>query len=329
MVTKEEVKNFFQKNIKPKLVGLESTRKIVLRNLFIFHSIVAFLTFFVVFLTFFASKSFPDSERDFFLMIKFILPIGIFIDTLGHKIIVIGYRQQFKSEVIKELFGVLIEDCVYEPNGVVSSDFFKDSKLVTDDFNKYSGEDFVKGSIGDIEVEFSEICAIHESKTSEGHTHEGRKDTVFEGLFYVFSLKVDLKQNTLILNDVAESFFGKIIGRFLQKKTYRPGYQLVQLESVEFEKKFVVYSDDQVKSRVLLKPSVLENLTSFKSKYRESIEVSIRGNKLYIGIESTRNHFEPKLFGEVVSFHEIREIYDLIQLVRDLQEDLELESVAA
>ncbi len=319
MVTKEEVKNFFQQKIKPKLGGLESTRKIVLRNIFIFHSIVAFLTFF-------AGNTFLDWEKDIDLVIKIILPLGFGLATFGQKLIVFRYRLQFKSEVIKDLFGVLIKDCVYKPNGKVSSDFFQDSKLVTSDFNKYTGEDSVKGKIGDIEVEFSEIRAIRETRDSKGRT---QKVTVFRGLFYVFSLKVDLKQNTLILNDVAESLVGKSIGRFFQKKSSRTGYQLVQLESLEFEKKFVVYSDDQVKSRVLLKPSVLENLTSFKSKYREPIEVSIRGNKLYIGIQSTRNHFEPKLLGEVVSFHEIREIYDLVQLVRDLQEDLELESVAA
>ncbi len=319
LVTKEEVKTFFQRKIKPKLLKLEADRKIVLRNLCLFHT-------FVIFFTIYFAQKYLVRSNDIEFVIKGILPAGLAIAVLGQKFIASGYRQRFKSEVIRDLFGVLIKDCIYNPDGKISSELFRDSNLVTQDFNIFNGEDSVMGKIGNIKVEFSEIHALHERKDSKGRKHV---TTVFKGLFYAFSLDVDLKQNTLILHDQAESLLGRNLGRFLQKKAHHPGYELVQLESVNFEKKFVVYSNDQIKSRVLLKPTVLENLTTFKSKYREQIEISIRGNKLYIGIQSSKNHFEPKLIGEVINFKEIREIYDLVQLVRDLQEDLDLESLAA
>ncbi len=313
-VTKEEIKTFFQRKIKPKLANLEIEKKSVLRKLFFLHTFIAAISGYLI--------SVNDTE----MSVKLIIPVGIALSLFGQKLVVSGFRKRFKSEVIKDLFQVLIKDCVYRPDDKINVTNFKDSQLVISAFNEFHGEDFVSGKIGDMKVEFSEIHAIHARTDSKGRKQE---TTIFSGLFYVFTLNVDLKQNTLILKDQAESLLGRNLGRFIQKKSSRPGYELVQLESVEFEKKFVVYSNDQIKSRVLLKPTVLENLISFKKKFREPIEVSIRGNKLYVGIQTTKNHFEPKLLGEVINFKEIREIYDLVQLVRDLQEDLDLESLAA
>ena len=49
-----------------------------------------------------------------------------------------------------------------------------------------------------------------------------------------------IKAPILIHSDVAERIFGKALGRFFQKKSKR-GFDLVQLESPEFEKHFAVY----------------------------------------------------------------------------------------
>jgi hypothetical protein len=72
----------------------------------------------------------------------------------------------------------------------------------------------------------------------------------------------------------------------------------------------------------------MEGLTSFKKKYKRELEISIRANKLFVAIASDNDHFEPNYFGEVVSLKEIREIYDLILLIRDLQEELELDQAS-
>lgn len=308
ILSKDDVKSLYQKKIVPRIARLERDRKATLRNL----ALVMGGTLFCAFR--FGHGFFSASPQVFFAVL-----IGALV--VEYQFITKAYVKRYKNLVVKEILNALVPGCEYDPESHVSPELFRSSELV-DEFHEFSGEDYMEGQFGNLKLEFSEVKAIRVDKNSKG---QKKKAVVFQGLFFSFKLPMNLRQRTLILPDYAEQILGRNLGRMIQKGTRRSGYDLVQTESLEFEKRYLVYSDDQVRSRVLLRPAVMENLTSFKKKYQQEIEVSIQGSMLYLGIQTHKDHFEPKLFGTAVSFKDIREIYDLLRLVQDLQEDLELQ----
>lgn len=312
LITKEEIKQVFAKKIKPRIASLEVDRAETVKNLWLYCGGLSVVLLVISF------SFFVDA-------LQMAIPVSASIIFFLGKMITAKFTKRFKREVIKEVFTALIPGCDYRPQSKVNQQTYDASNLCNSSYDTYEGEDHVRGKIGDMAIEFSEIRLTKRTKTSKNNSSQR---TVYQGIFFSFTLPKDLRQNTLILADQAEKMLGRNVGRFLQKNMGRSGYELVQVESVEFEKHYVVYSNDQVKSRVLLKPMVLENLNDFRKKNKQIIDVSICGKMLYLSMKTDKNHFEPKLWGELVSFKDIREIYDLVMLVRDLQEDLELDQAS-
>jgi len=219
----------------------------------------------------------------------------------------------------------MIGPCKFTMEQHISETEFNESRIINQSYNRFSGEDLLEGVFLGQKFKFSELYVAEVKKS-------GKKTTTyirFKGLFFAFKLPKDTKQNTLILKDDEEGLLGKMLGRTLQKADTRKGYELVQLESIAFEKEFCVYSNNQIQTRVLLKPTVMENLVQFKKKYKDIIEISIRGDHLYLAIHSSKNHFEPNITKESINMSEIREIYDLFLLTRDLLESIKVTEEAA
>lgn len=95
----------------------------------------------------------------------------------------------------------------------------------------------------------------------------------------------------------------------------------VKLESKEFEKKFDVYSKDEIEARRLLTPKMMEQLSDFanKSKFRW-LALTFEQNKIYIKFD-VNTFLEFSLFGKDMKmqiknfFHQIKLIVDFLNRV--------------
>lgn len=315
-ISKEEIKQLYSRKIRPRIKKLENLRRETLLYVIIYVIILTLVTY-KIFL-YLNHDNDVGAETLKWLMAAYGTVLGLGASFISRKFV-----KTFKKEVIQELFKALIPGSTYMTTSFVDQKSFKDSKIF-DSYNNYSGEDHVRGTIGPLQIEFSELLVKKEINSSKSKT----EIIVFRGLFFAIKLHKNLRQNTLILHDRSESILGRSVGRYFQKMSARDEYRLVELESVEFEKLYAVYSNDQIKSRVLLRPAVMENLTSFKKKYKDRIDVSIRNDRLYIAVHCFKNHFEPKMFGDIISFKDIREVYDLVMLAREFEEELELEKAS-
>jgi hypothetical protein len=64
------------------------------------------------------------------------------------------------------------------------------------------------------------------------------------------------------------------------------GLKRVGFPSLEFERKFAVYSDDQVESRFLLSPDFVERLTDFAEDYLgRNVQCVFAGNRFHVALE--------------------------------------------
>ncbi len=316
-VTKNQIKALYRKKLKPRLRRLDKERQAVKTKLIFLISIILGIIFFLLYkVTGFSGSldSVSSKEVEGSLgILKFSLFVGTALFIIIYKWITKGYKNKFKQSIIKEMFDLLLQDAEFKPGSHVNDADFDRCDLITAKYNRYNGEDYVKGKIARIGIEFSELHVRH--VTGSG---KNKKDVIrFKGLFFKCTFSNKIKSPLLIHSDTAERLFGKMVGRFLQKKV-KSGYELVQLESPEFEKKFAVYTQDQVAARVMLNPLTMDRLTKFVKRYKEKIEISIIDNHLYFLVHTRKDHFEPKIFSDALKWKDVMEIYDLLSLMVEL-----------
>ncbi|MAQ44171.1 MAG: Galanin [Candidatus Marinimicrobia bacterium] len=233
------------------------------------------------------------------------------------------YYKQFKEQVIREIIRFINNDLSYHPSDKMSQSKFTKCGIYRTGIDRYRGDDYVEGKIDSTHIEFSEIHAEYKTTTvdSKGRT-QTHWYTIFKGLLFSADFNKNFNTTTYVLTDSAEKMFG-FLGTKLQKMNKGRG-ELIKLENPEFESEFVVYSEDQIESRYILSPSLMEKILSFKKQTGKNIQLSFVDSRLFVTVPYGKDLFEPKLFGDIVNFTHIQEYYADLSLVIDLIETLNL-----
>lgn len=323
-VTEAQIKALYRKKLRPRLKRMEIEQRSIRSQVYLL--IGTFLTIFgalayIIYDPFGKNFSFnSEMAKNILHYATFIFIAGSVIFFLIYKWLTKEFRNKFKQSIVQEMFSLLLQKSSFSPESHINASDFDRCDLITERYNRYNGEDHVTGRIGSIEVEFSELHVRHVT----GSGKNKRDVTRFRGLFFKCTFDKKVRAPILIHSDVAERFFGKTIGRFLQKKS-KSKYDLVQLESPEFEKLFAVYSTDQIHTRVILNPLTMDRLTQFIKKYKEKIEISVMDNYLYFLVHTNKDHFEPKIFSDALKWKDVMEIYDLLSLITELVNQFNLD----
>ena len=320
-MNKREFSKLYKTKLRRSLVRLEKERQDILKKVIIITALVtAILGGTLYKLNFFNRDIFMnirDTEGVFFL---FLVVYGSIIGGVVHQFSK-KYRLRYKSHIVRNILKLFFNDLHYLPDNRVARSLAEDSCFwQSHEMDRFNGDDYVSGKFGGQPIEFSEIHIQKEKRDSKGRR---RHVTIFRGLLFALTLKKDYGQKTLILEDKTEKILGKSMGRFFQKKTSSKGYQLVELESSEFERHHCVYSTDQVQARVLLTPKVMSQMNKFRRKYKHSINISIQNNRLYLA-NSCGKTFEPRIFGTIVNFKDSAEIYSTLSILSSLTESLDI-----
>jgi hypothetical protein len=199
-----------------------------------------------------------------------------------------GYRERFKQEVIAPIVE-RIDPCLrYEPGGSIAREEFEASSLFDRRVDSFEGEDHVAGRIGATRLRFSEVEARHRANDAGGRA---TWHTVFKGFFIVADFPKTFHGTTLILPDSTEPLLGHI-AHTLQVVT-APRGEVVRLEDAEFERLFVVYSDDQAEARSVLSAGIIERIIRFRKRTGQTLCLSFARSCVYVAIPSQRDRFEP------------------------------------
>jgi hypothetical protein len=232
----------------------------------------------------------------------------LLIVALLSKVLAREYRSAFKLSVMDKLVRFLDPNLQYDPVNFVSGGVYGLANLFRRQAERYSGSDLVKGRIGEIPVEFSEVLSEYYTKGKGG-----RKNwiTIFKGLFFVAECNRNFPGQTIVLPDVAENLLGKL-GQALQSLSAPLG-QLIKFNDAEFEKYFVVYSDDEAQSRDILTPGLIGRVVEFRKKNRSSfLRLSFTGSRVFVAFSHERSFCEPPLFGPIIDFSRIGQYLEYI-----------------
>lgn len=235
--------------------------------------------------------------------------IGFCIFILGLLIFVIipHYREQrvivfFESKYKEKLVNFLLEDKQYhyDSQKYIDEKFFQGSKMYGY-FNRYRGEDLVTISFptekGKVLIKFSDIDVENVSRDSDGNTSTS---TVFNGVFGFVNFEKPFK--------------------FTMSVNHRqPKEQKVDLESETFNKKFKIYSNDQIYSRLVLTPDRIHKILNLKTP--GYVKMALNQNTLYFGFEGAKL-FSTQIKKDGVVSISVDDFYHDVELINTLIEEI-------
>ena len=256
--------------------------------------------------------------------LPFVLVPGIIIAVTVYTHMMHGVKLLYKKIVVPALLKELDSGLSYNPDGCIPKEEFRRSKIFSQRADSYSGEDLVFGSYKGIPVRFSEL------KVQEKHT-DGKNTsyhTFFNGVFMVADFNKDFKYSHWVLPDSAEAAFGQVVGNFLQKLKL-PGHgHMTRMEDPAFEKKYVVYTEDDVEARYILTPKLMHTMLKLSERFRKGISkigFAFMNSNVYIAIPIEGGHdlFEMPSQGDLGAetarrtleeLKEILSVFDVMEL---------------
>jgi hypothetical protein len=310
MKSLEEINELFENSLRLELSELESQRKAVLRVYAIVGILIlgAIITFLLI-----------HSETGMFAGIALIV-IGIIYGVKNRSKQTI-YRQQFKQKVVEKLIKTIDRDWQYDYKAFLSQNEYNEANLFLHHYDRYHGDDMISGKIDKTDFVLSELHTQYKTTTtdSKGNT-KTQWYTIFKGLIGHADFNKEINGETYILPDTAEKLFGKW-GQKLQSDSRG---DLVKLENPEFEKRFAVFSTDQIEARYILTPSIMESLVNFKNTVKNKIHLSIRGSRLYFAISINEDLFEPRVFKSGVNIKDIEKMYSQLNIINLIVKEMNL-----
>lgn len=193
--------------------------------------------------------------------------------------VILGLKSYLKcKKLYKELFvkGALeknFQNVFYNPDWGFSKDDVKKFNLVKMG-SDFSSEDYIKASYNGINFELSDVYVA--DTTSDG---ENSSTTIFfKGRMIIFNL-----------SDKKVSYLRMFSNNFRYSAVRRKDKpNKVDLESVEFNKEFSVYSENAHDVFYLLTPQYMERIQSLNARYK-SIAINIWDNRVIFAFNEPKN----------------------------------------
>jgi len=256
--------------------------------------------------------------------LTFVLVSGIIIAVAVYTTMMRRVKLLYKKLVVPSLLKELDPGLSYNPEGHIPKEEFRRSKIFSQSIDSYEGEDLVFGSYKGIPVRFSELTVQEKHSDGKNTTYH----TFFSGVFMIADFNKDFKYSHWVLPDTAEAAFGQVVGNFLQKLKLPGRGHMTRMEDPAFEKKFVVYTEDDVEARYILTPKLMHTMLKLSERFRKGasrIGFAFMDSNVYVAIpiENGRALFEMPSRGDIGAeaarrtleeLKEILSVFDVMEL---------------
>lgn len=217
-------------------------------------------------------------------------------------------KKSFKNDFLNSIFDELIPGIDYIPNKGLSKDVVYSTEFLKK-ADRFHTEDFLEGKIDDIDFISSDV-RLEERRVR--HTKNGTQTyyvPYFVGRIFRFDFHKELVGHLQVLES------GSPISRRRFKK--------VKLESIDFNKKFRVFAEEELTAFYILTPDIMEAIFALEKRHPGNIKFSFSDQQMYLGINNNKNTFELQLFRKL-SEAVIQEFKDDLLVVKDVIHTLKL-----
>ena len=298
---------FFDIELKQQLLPFEDIRNKVAR-----FGVIGGVLILLAFISFVIGAT---TEQQFPYILFFIFLVA------GLAVTVIFYNKRkdyiagFKENIIHSIIKFIDPSLHYNPYGHIHRNDYERSGLYVKAPDRYKGDDYVEGRRDKTIFCFSELHT--EYKVSSGkHTSW---HTIFKGLFFIGDFNKHFHGRTYVYseNNPQLGFFTKMFSSFAWN------LEKVNLESPEFENRFVVYSSDQVEARYILTPSFMERLVKLQEMMGDETSYSFVDTNVYVAVPISDSLFEPSVFS-ANKYDKLGDYYNTVHIIFDIIDELNL-----
>lgn len=208
------------------------------------------------------------------LVLMFLSLTLVIISYYSFRPLAIKFKDQYVNQALKEL-GI---EATYNAKYGMTKDDASESGVIQFQ-SKYSSEDLVEGIIDQKRFRFSDVHVQKRVKTGKSTTYI----TTFKGRLYQFESDKIAKVPVYI---------------YPNRRKYLPMFsseKKVELESINFNNTFDVYSTDEHTAFYVITPKLIEKIQELNKKY-DKLAISYKGNQLYVSVDTRIDYFKVSLF---------------------------------
>jgi hypothetical protein len=176
--------------------------------------------------------------------------------------------EMFKVNVVHDTLAGIIDGCVYKSKQSISKDQINNTKLVSG-WNKFNGEDYIKGTYKGRMIEFSDI---HLKRVTGGRKGNKKIKTIFKGHWLICGLAKELPA--------------------VVRLSEGSGENNAETENIAFNNKYSIFTDDPHHMFYVLTPHFMEYIIAADEAANVRTYFCFEGEKVHIAVDSRRNTFE-------------------------------------
>ena len=223
------------------------------------------------------------------------------------------YYRMYKSYFVSQQLAKFFTDLQYNhEQGLDSSILAATGMIHTGD--RYYSNDLTHGKYKNIGFVQADVTVQDEHTDSDGDT---TYITVFKGRYMIFEFpkKFDFK---MVITP--KGHFNSAMSRDNRK------FEKIEVESVEFNKRFRVYAQDGFEAFYILDPASIISIEELEDKYNNRVSLYFYENKLFIGINNGNDSFEPPAPNRPINEQvELAKVNNDIQVIIDFVDKLRLD----
>lgn len=222
------------------------------------------------------------------------------------------YKRKSKQSLLP-LISRFFGEFSYSNNQQLSTSIIENSMIIPK-HDILCVDDNFYGMYKDVPVNIMEyaIMDIHYEKTNTQYKEKNIKKG--QGVVFYAKMNKNFKGKTIIIKD--KGIFN-VLTRFNNLKR-------VGIESVEFEKIYEIYSDNQVEARYILTTSMMKHMLELKNKFSK-IEYSFFDEYVFINIKTKKNLFEcSSFFRSIINQKRIDKTFQELYLLFSIIDTLKL-----
>ncbi len=302
----EAFRIYYNHTIHPELMRLERKRKRLL--LLIFLSCLFLFGLFIVGIWL----------EVMVITLMLMLFVGVYLYILYKR--VRKFVTDFKPAVINLLTdfiddGISYGKMEYKQFKKISEKKFKESGIFAGGTDVYEGEDFIKGTIGDVKFEMSELNVREESKVRQ------RLNYVFKGVFLIATVNIPVRGAVLVLPRKFRQYTTREVRNFLlMKGKDADGF----IKNRDFREIWRTMATLEGAFQNVLSEDMQDRLVAYHEKTGKDFYLSFRGKKFYVAVSEQEDLLEPYVFRSNVSFELVRNFYEDLRLLLEIIEDFDV-----
>lgn len=191
-----------------------------------------------------------------------------------------NYKETFLNDLLREIF----DDVVYDWKDGFASEEVEIMGMVQRG-NRFHSEDYLRASYNGVSFEQADVTIKH--VTGSG---KNRHTTLyFKGRMFKFHTTVKRVVDVQVFSE----------GFRYRAKPYE-GYHMrkVEMEEMDFNRKFDVLSVDEMEAFYVLTPPLMERIKSLRDKYG-NVAFHFKPNEVYVAFNCKRDAFDAVLTEEI------------------------------